>query len=41
MALRKQDLADLLYEQLEFAKKKCVPIIESFFEIIKDELQQK
>jgi integration host factor subunit alpha len=38
MALRKKELADLLYEELEFSKKECAPIVESFFEVIKDEL---
>ena len=38
MELRKKELTDLLYEKLEFTKKECAPIVESFFEIIKDEL---
>ena len=38
MALRKKELADLLYEELEFRKKECAPIIESVIDIIKDEL---
>jgi integration host factor subunit alpha len=38
MALRKKELTDLLYEKLEFTKKECAPIVESFFDIIRDEL---
>lgn len=38
MALRKKELTDLLYEKLEFTKKECVNLVESFFDIIKDEL---
>jgi integration host factor subunit alpha len=38
MALRKKELADLLYGDLGFTKKECVPIVESVIDIIKSEL---
>ena len=40
MALRKKELADLLYEKLEFSKKECVPIVESVIDIIKEEVSK-
>ena len=40
MALRKKELADLLYEKLEFTKKECVPIVESVIDIIKEEVSK-
>jgi len=38
MALRKKELADMLYVELGFTKKECVPIVESVIDIIKEEL---
>ena len=40
MALRKKELADLLYEELEFTRKESFQIIESTIDIIKDELEK-
>jgi len=38
VALRKKELADLIYGDLGFTKKECVPIVESVIDIIKEEL---
>lgn len=38
MALRKKELNDLLYEKLDIPKKECINLVESFFDIIKNEL---
>ena len=38
MALRKKELTDLLHEKLVIPKTECVNLVESFFDIIKDEL---
>ena len=40
MPLRKKELADLLYEKLEFTKKECVSIVESVIDIIKEEVSK-
>ncbi len=38
MSLRKIDITESVYEQLSIPKKDCVGIVESLFEIIKDDL---
>ena len=38
MALAKIDLVDMIYGELDMPKKACVNLVESFFDIIKDEL---
>ena len=38
MALTKDDIADSIYRNMDFPKKDCLKVVESFFEIIKDEL---
>ena len=38
MALTKDDIADSIYNNMDFPKKDCLKVVESFFEIIKDEL---
>ena len=38
MSLRKIDIIESVYEQLGIPKKDCVSIVESLFEIIKDDL---
>jgi integration host factor subunit alpha len=38
MALTKIDLADMIYNELDIPKKECISLVDSFFDIIKDEL---
>ena len=38
MALTKTDLIDMIYSELDIPKKECINLVESFFDIIKDEL---
>jgi integration host factor subunit alpha len=38
MALTKIDLVDMIYDELEIPKNECIKLVESFFDIIKDEL---
>ena len=38
MALTKNDIADSIYNNMDFPKQDCLKVVESFFEIIKDEL---
>ena len=38
MSLRKIDITESVYEQLGIPKKNCIGIVESLFEIIKDDL---
>jgi len=38
MALTKFDLVDMIYSELDIPKKECINVVESFFDIIKDEL---
>ncbi len=38
MALTKIDLVDMIHRGLDIPKKECVSLVESFFDIIKDEL---
>jgi integration host factor subunit alpha len=38
MALTKIDLVDMIYNELNIPKKECINLVESFFDIIKDEL---
>ena len=38
MALTKIDLVDMIYNEFNIPKKKCMNLVESFFDIIKDEL---
>ena len=38
MALTKIDLIDMIYSELDIPKKECINLVESFFDIIKDEL---
>jgi integration host factor subunit alpha len=38
MALTKNDLVDMIYSELDIPKKECISLVESFFDIIKDEL---
>jgi len=38
MALTKIDLVGKIYSELDIPKKECIDLVESFFDIIKDEL---
>jgi integration host factor subunit alpha len=38
MALTKNDLVDMIYSELDIPKKECIDLVDSFFDIIKDEL---
>jgi integration host factor subunit alpha len=38
MSLKKIDIIESVYEQLEIPRKNCISIVESLFEIIKDDL---
>jgi integration host factor subunit alpha len=38
MSLKKIDIIESVYEQLDIPKKDCIGIVESLFEIIKDDL---
>jgi integration host factor subunit alpha len=38
MTMTKNSLAEMIYDQMEIPKKECLNLIESTFEIIKDEL---
>jgi len=38
MPLTKIDLVEMIYGELNIPKKECVQLVESFFDIIKDEL---
>jgi len=38
MALTKIDLVDMIYSELDIPKKECAGLVESFFDIIEDEL---
>ena len=38
MALTKNELVDMIYSELDIPKKECINLVESFFDIIKDEL---
>ncbi|MGA3208055.1 MAG: integration host factor subunit alpha [Syntrophales bacterium] len=38
MALTKIDLVDMIYSELDIPKKECINLVESFFDIIKEEL---
>jgi integration host factor subunit alpha len=38
MSLRKIDIIDSIYDQLGISKKDCVRIVESLFDLIKDDL---
>jgi integration host factor subunit alpha len=38
MALTKNDLVDMIYSELDIPKKECINLVESLFDIIKDEL---
>jgi len=40
MSLKKIDIIETLYEELGIPKKACVHIVESLFEIIKDDLSK-
>ena len=40
MSLTKVDIIDSIYEKLGIPKKDCVSIVESVFEIIKDDLDK-
>jgi len=40
MSLTKIDIIDSVYEKLGIPKKECVSIVESVFEIIKDDLDR-
>jgi integration host factor subunit alpha len=40
MSLTKVDIIDSIYEKLGIPKKDCVQIVESVFEIIKDDLDK-
>lgn len=40
MSLTKIDIIDSIYENLGIPKKECVSIVESVFEIIKDDLDK-
>ena len=40
MSLTKVDIIDAIYEKLGIPKKDCVSIVESVFEIIKDDLDK-
>ena len=38
MALTKIDLVDMIYSELDIPRKECINLVESFFDIIKEEL---
>jgi integration host factor subunit alpha len=38
MALTKIDLVEMIRNELEIPKKECIDLVDSFFDIIKDEL---
>lgn len=38
MTLRKNEIIDMVYENIGIPKKDCGRVVDSFFEIIKDEL---
>ena len=38
MALTKIDLVEMIYNELNIPKKECIKLVDSFFDIIKDEL---
>jgi integration host factor subunit alpha len=38
MSLTKNDIIESIYEQLEIPRKDCVRIVDSFFDLIKDDL---
>ena len=38
MALTKIDIVDMIYNELDIPKKKCIDLVDRFFDIIKDEL---
>jgi integration host factor subunit alpha len=38
MDLTKSDLVDMIYTELDIPKKECINLVDSFFDIIKDEL---
>lgn len=40
MPITKAEMVDMLYDQLNISKKECIGIVESFFEIIKSELEK-
>ena len=40
MAITKIEVVNMLYEHMGIPKKKCIKIVESFFEIIKSELEK-
>ncbi|HUH67161.1 MAG TPA: integration host factor subunit alpha [Syntrophales bacterium] len=40
MALTKFDLVEMIYGALDLPKNECIKLVESFFDIIKDELVQ-
>jgi len=40
MAITKTDMVKMLYNQLNISKKECTDIVESFFDIIKGELEK-
>ncbi|MBU2578088.1 integration host factor subunit alpha [Patescibacteria group bacterium] len=40
MSLTKRDIIDSIYEQTDIPKKDCARIVESLFDIIKDELDK-
>ena len=40
MAITKIEISNMLYEHLDIPKKDCVRIVESLFEIIKDDLDK-
>ncbi len=40
MSLTKVDIIDSIYEKLGIPKKECIRIVESVFEIIKDDLDK-
>ena len=40
MSLTKVDIIDAIYEKIGIPKKDCIRIVESIFEIIKDDLEK-
>ena len=40
MSLTKVDIIDAIYEKIGIPKKECIRIVESIFEIIKDDLEK-
>lgn len=40
MPITKNEMVDMLYDQLNISKRNCNSIVESFFDIIKSELEQ-